>query len=270
MEQRIFFPDVKPSHAHSLIMDSPLPPRAKTKISIITVVYNGADTLERTILSVLKQTYSRIEYIIIDGGSKGGTVDIIKKYQDRIAYWVSESDEGIYDAMNKGMRYASGDWIYFLGSDDILHNVLHQIIPYFIDPDAIYYGDVMMTHSGKRFCGRMNNFSILKFNICHQAIFYPRQVYTRKNYQPRFKVYADYVMNLECWTDPASPFIYLDRVIADYNELGFSGQTDDLVFFQERRQLVRQLFSFPLYIFYLLRIETAYQIKKYCTAHGLF
>ena len=85
------------------------------RISIVTVVYNGASTLEQTILSVLGQTYPHIEYIIIDGGSKDGTVDIIKKYQDRIAYWVSEPDEGIYDAMNKGIRHASGDWIYFLG-----------------------------------------------------------------------------------------------------------------------------------------------------------
>ena len=103
------------------------------RISIITVVYNGASTLEQTILSVLKQTYSRIEYIIIDGGSKDGTVDIIKKYQDRIAYWVSEPDEGIYDAMNKGIRHASGDWIYFLGADDILYNILHCMTTAFVN-----------------------------------------------------------------------------------------------------------------------------------------
>ena len=240
-------------------METPAP---NPLISIVTVVYNGASTLEQKILSVLGQTYPHIEYIIIDGGSQDGTVDIIKKYQNRIAYWVSEPDEGIYDAMNKGKRHASGDWIYFLGSDDILHNVLHQIIPHFTDPAAIYYGDVMMNHLGRRFCGRMNNFSILKFNICHQAIFYPRHVYTRKNYQPQFKVYADYVMNLECWTDPVSPFIHLDRVIADYNELGFSGQTDDPVFFQERRQLVRKLFPFWLYVYYLLRVEYTTLIKK--------
>lgn len=92
------------------------------KISIITVSYNAAKTIEQTIQSVVNQTYDNIEYIIIDGGSTDGTVDIIKKYEDKIAYWVSEPDKGIYDAMNKGILKASGEYIYFLGADDWLYN----------------------------------------------------------------------------------------------------------------------------------------------------
>ena len=82
------------------------------KISIITVVYHAADTIEQTIRSVVEQDYPNIEYIIIDGGSTDGTLDVIKKYEDRIAYWVSEPDKGIYDAMNKGLSAATGDYSY--------------------------------------------------------------------------------------------------------------------------------------------------------------
>lgn len=87
-------------------------------ITIITAVYNASEFLERTILSVLNQTWSNIEYIIIDGGSTDGTLDIIRKYEQPIAYWVSEPDKGIYDAWNKAIKLARGEWIVFLGAGD--------------------------------------------------------------------------------------------------------------------------------------------------------
>ena len=87
-------------------------------ISVITVSYNAVATIEETILSVINQTYSNIEYIIIDGGSTDGTVDIIKKYEDKIAYWVSEPDGGIYYAMNKGINVATGEWVHFRNCGD--------------------------------------------------------------------------------------------------------------------------------------------------------
>jgi glycosyltransferase involved in cell wall biosynthesis len=97
-------------------------------ISIITVVYNGVSTLEQTILIVINQTYKNIEYIIIDGGSIDGTVDIIKKYEDKLAYWVSEPDKGIYDAMNKGIDKATGEWINFMNAGDCFnfYNILED------------------------------------------------------------------------------------------------------------------------------------------------
>ena len=109
----------------------------KPLISIITVVFNGEKYLEETIQSVINQTYSNVEYIIIDGGSSDGTLDIIKKYEERIDYWVSEKDKGIYDAMNKGIDVASGEWINFMNAgdgfyaDDVLDKIfiLNQYTP---------------------------------------------------------------------------------------------------------------------------------------------
>ena len=99
------------------------------KISIVTVSFNAVKTIEQTILSVINQTYENIEYIIIDGGSTDGTIDIIKKYEDQISYWVSEKDKGIYDAMNKGIDIATGDYVYFIQSADVLNkNILNETL----------------------------------------------------------------------------------------------------------------------------------------------
>ncbi len=113
-------------------------------ITIVTVVYNGEKTLEQTILSVLNQSYENLEYIIIDGLSTDGTLDIIKKYEDKIDYWQNEPDKGIYDAMNKGIVLSSGEWINFMNSGDLFYDdmVLTKISPYLAKTKAsVIYGN---------------------------------------------------------------------------------------------------------------------------------
>ena len=116
------------------------------KISVITVTYNAVATLEATILSVIRQSYSNLEYLIVDGDSSDGTKEIIKKYQSALGYYISEKDKGIYDAMNKGIKACTGEWIIFLGADDVFYNndTINKIFnKYDVEKSDFIYGDVI-------------------------------------------------------------------------------------------------------------------------------
>ena len=124
------------------------------KFSIITVNYNNKEGLRKTIESVIHQTFNDYEYIIIDGGSTDGSVDIIKEYNDKISYWISEKDKGIYNAMNKGIRVSTGDYLLFLNSGDHLseNNVLEKVFPYLDGTDFVYGNEWKINdrHKGNR------------------------------------------------------------------------------------------------------------------------
>lgn len=118
-------------------------PEPHPKISVVTVCYNAADEIETTIKSVINQSYPNIEYLIIDGGSTDGTVDIIKKFSDKIAFWVSEKDKGIYDAMNKGIKIASGDFINFMNAGDYFYSdtTVEEAVKRFPNHTDVIFGD---------------------------------------------------------------------------------------------------------------------------------
>lgn len=216
------------------------------RISIITVSYNAVKSIESTILSVINQTYSNIEYIIIDGGSTDGTVDIIKKYADKIAYWVSEPDKGIYDAMNKSLDVASGNWILFLGSDDVLRHetIIEAVITKFIYPDSIYYGNVILKSSQKIYPGIIKSaYQLCLKNFCHQAVFYPLSVYKIHKYNTEYKLWADYVYNLELYGQDPRRFIYVNNIIAIFNNKGRGSLNIDTLFIKNRLQLIENIFG---------------------------
>lgn len=126
----------------------------KPLITVITVVFNGEEHLQETILSVINQTYVNVEYIIIDGGSTDGTLDIIRKYEGTIDYWVSEKDAGIYDAMNKGIALATGEWVNFMNCGDVFYEKV-SIKNIFREPglalfDVIYGNHQVVYPSGLR------------------------------------------------------------------------------------------------------------------------
>lgn len=235
----------------------------KPKISVVTVSYNAVDTIEETMLSVLNQTYLNIEYIIIDGGSTDGTVDIIKKYADRLAYWVSEPDKGIYDAMNKGINAATGDYIYFLGGDDTLLNstIINEIFDTVdINCKDIIYGNVILQPSGKIYGGKFTKWKLIRKNICHQAIFYPRSALKEHPYTLRFRAYADYYENIQLWGGRYK-FTYKPISIANFVVGGFS-ITGDQEFMRERGNIVYDKLGFAAYVYYLFRVKIINLLKR--------
>ena len=150
-------------------------------ISVVTVSYNTVATIEQTILSVINQTYPNIEYIIIDGGSTDGTIEIIKKYENRIHFWISEPDNGIYDAMNKGIDKATGQWINFMNAGDCFHDnkVLESLFgENNYDNCIAIYGNTNLVKNGL-FVGRFLNNPFWKVRypfrtgqgFCHQSLF---------------------------------------------------------------------------------------------------
>jgi len=166
-------------------------------ISIVTVIFNGEKFLEDTIKSVINQTYKNVEYIIIDGGSTDGTIDIIKKYGNQIDYWVSEPDNGIYDAMNKGIETASGKWINFMNGGDRFYNdhVLEKIFKNQINNDITFiYGNTVYNYesfkSERKALPLYEHWKQIPFR--HQSVFIKTKVHKNNKFNLSFKISADF------------------------------------------------------------------------------
>lgn len=196
------------------------------KITVITVVYNAIDTIERTIRSVFTQSYTNIEYIIIDGGSTDGTLGIIHRYRDRLAYFVSEPDRGIYDAMNKGIQKATGDIIGLLNADDWYEpDGIEAVVTEYkrTSPSIIAGGTWMIKKNGEKRLRNAVPFSTLwKGMMCHQAIFISRKAYEMYGlYDTDYKIAADYELLLRMYHRGATVSIISD-ILVNYSCTGVS------------------------------------------------
>lgn len=162
------------------------------KLSIITVVFNGVNFIEKTILSVISQNFMDYEYIIVDAGSEDGTIEIIKKYQNKITLWLSEPDNGIYDAMNKGVNLSNGQFIQFLNAGDIFinSNTLNNVSECLkMNSDISLFGYLI---ENKIYQSNFSFSGLLGGMPCHQAIFYKRDYLKKSPFNIKFKYCADY------------------------------------------------------------------------------
>jgi glycosyltransferase involved in cell wall biosynthesis len=221
------------------------------KVSVIMVTFNVAATLQKCLDSIYRQTYPFLEIIVIDGGSEDGTVDILKTNSGKIAFWKSEPDTGIYDAMNKGLEYINGDWVYFLGADDELFDDFSNLLFKLKDRSAIYYGRVLI--QGEKTPGPVKAYKHAKDTICHQAIVYPAEVFKKYKYNTKYPITADHLLNMQCWKDKDFHFEFIDLTIANFSHTGISSVKKDTVFLKDKASLIFKNHGPVIWLRYVFR-----------------
>jgi glycosyltransferase involved in cell wall biosynthesis len=240
------------------------------RISVITVCLNAEKLIGRTIDSVLFQTYSNLEYIIIDGGSTDKTIDIVKAFGGKIDCFVSEKDNGIYEAMNKGIKNATGHLVVFLNAGDhyISSNVLNYAISKmrlaladiffarFIWEDIFTHDIVLSDHASTQF-----DWDLTRSNFPHPATFYKRTIFAKIGYfDETYKILADYEWNAKALVKNRVAFQYIDIIIAFFSTDGMSNDTrNNKLIEAEKNRISRDYFQ-PLWLFGFL--------SKY--SHSLF
>jgi glycosyltransferase involved in cell wall biosynthesis len=229
-----------------------------TKISIIIVTYNAAGTLQKCLDSLFKQTYPNIEIVIIDGKSTDATIKIIEENADKIDYYISEKDSGIYDAMNKALKHITGQWVYFIGADDELLPQFSDIVLELEDPTAIYYGNVFA--DGAKRLGELTRYQFAKFGPYHQAMIYPKIVFDKYKFETKYKISADFALTLIICGDKNFHFIYKDYTIAFFNHEGLSGNNIDAEFQNDKSGLILKNFGLTTWF--------RYKLHKYKNRHN--
>lgn len=209
--------------------------------SIIIPAYNAAITIKVCLDSILSQTFSNYEILVVDGLSKDHTASIvnqISKHHKNIRL-ISEKDNGIYDAMNKGIKQAKGDWLFFMGSDDSFYSIdvlqnIHDSIENNKALDVIY-GNVFSERFNGAYNGMFYDEKLYYENICHQSIFFHKNVFSKiGNFNLNYKAHADWEHNMKWFLSPKVNKKYIDIIVANYADGGFSSQHGDSQFEEDK------------------------------------
>lgn len=213
------------------------------RYSIITINFNNKDGIIHTMDSVLRQTYKDTEYIVIDGGSTDGSVDVIKRYSDSISYWVSEKDNGIYHAMNKGIAVAKGEYCIFMNSGDCFHSsdVLNAIATY---KEDIICGKMIKGESISPSGHHKQTISLvdlMRASLPHQAMLIKRELLVKHPYDENYRILSDWKFCIEALVFDNCSFRNIDVIIADYDTSGISTNSNGL-FPIEKRKIIEELF----------------------------
>jgi glycosyltransferase involved in cell wall biosynthesis len=196
--------------------------------SIVVPTFNVAASVRACLDSVACQTCTDFELVVVDGGSTDETLDIVNSFGPALGTRLvihSGPDQGVYDAMNRGVEMATGAWLLFLGGDDTLYqaDTLSRVAAFIgeSEPSDLVYGDVIWGRTGTRHAGVFDLDRLLfATNICHQSIFYRRELFgTIGPYNLRYRVCADWDFNIRCFSNPALAIRYMDIVVARWNNI---------------------------------------------------
>ncbi len=207
-------------------------------ISIIIPTFNSAHTLKMAIESILNQTFRDFEILILDGLSTDTTLVVARKFKDNRIKIYSEKDKGIFDAMNKGIHLAQGEWIYFLGCDDRLYNnkILELITIEILKTNCdVIYGDIISTKYNGRYAGEFDSLKLLSQNISHQSIFLKKNIFKKTGlFNTKYISWADWDHNMKWFLSPEISKHYSNLVIAEFADSGFSSLNPDSIFSNEK------------------------------------
>lgn len=236
------------------------PASSSPLLSLVIVTLNAARHLQRCLDSIYLQDYPSLQIIVIDGGSSDGTTAILEKNNDRISYWASEKDGGVYFAMNKAVEKATGDWIYFVGADDELTPGFSRLAERLTNRNTIYYGSVWK--DDKKYLGKLSAYKHAKTGINHQAMIYPASVFQKYRYDTDYKISADHVLNMWCWKDPALRFEFIDQVIATFSTDGISSHYKDQLFEERKASLILRNYGAIIWARFLFKQFKAWKKTK--------
>jgi len=201
---------------------------SKTLVSVVTVVYNDCRHIEETIKSVLGQTYGNVEYIVIDGASTDGTVEIIKKYEPELSYFLSEKDGGVYYAMNKSITHIHGEWVVFMNSGDTFNNseVLERIFRNYEDKgEVIICGDTLKVDGNEMRLSKASWEGKQKYMPSqHQSILVRAEAFKNHPYDTRYRIIADYALFYDLLRHNPQKYYYYEGIIANYDVTGLSAR----------------------------------------------
>ena len=229
-----------------------------SKITVVTVVYNGKRLLEKTICSVLNQSYPNIEYITVDGASTDGTTDIITKYASSLFAWISEKDNGIYHAMNKGAAMATGDWICFLNCGDVFvddHAVQKAVNIIAETPDAdIFYGNILVkAKDGMKERIALEPCNKHRMFFCHQSAFVKTELMRKYPFDESYQMSADLKFFKQCYY-LGCQFHHLNFPVVIYDTSGVSN-TNRVAGLKENVKVIREIDKpFRQRFFFLVRL----------------